>query len=212
MRERVTFAAAPARATGCAVDRPAPESLARPPGRSRRERRARRRATVRSAEGARTRRPRRAPAGARAPSISTQSCGRTSRSRPRPRRAQPVALGQFRGHGDRGEDRPLFPGRRRAVEAVRDIPRAMKAVESRPSRQRGCAISAERNGMLWRMPSIEKASSASAIASIAASRSAHACRAWRSSDRRRARSPSPPPRRCRCGSSPRRARPSAGGR
>ena len=44
----------------------------------------------------------------------------------------------------------------------------MKAVESRPSRQRGCAISAARKGMLWRMPSIVKASSASAIASIAA--------------------------------------------
>ena len=47
---------------------------------------------------------------------------------------------------------------------------AMKPVESLPARQRGCAISAVRNGMLWRMPSIAKASSASACASIAASR------------------------------------------
>ena len=40
---------------------------------------------------------------------------------------------------------------------------AMKPVESLPARQRGCAISAVRNGMLWRMPSIAKASSASRL-------------------------------------------------
>ena len=43
----------------------------------------------------------------------------------------------------------------------------MKPVDSLPARQRGCAISADRNGMLWRMPSMTKASSASACASIA---------------------------------------------
>ena len=41
---------------------------------------------------------------------------------------------------------------------------AMKPVESLPARQRGCCISADRNGMLWRMPSMTKASSASACA------------------------------------------------
>src|SRR2546421_307936 len=46
----------------------------------------------------------------------------------------------------------------------------MKPVESFPARQRGCAISAARKGMLWRMPSIAKASRASACASIATSR------------------------------------------
>ena len=46
----------------------------------------------------------------------------------------------------------------------------MKAVDSLPERQRGCAISADRNGMLWRMPSTTKASSASDCASIAFSR------------------------------------------
>ena len=33
---------------------------------------------------------------------------------------------------------------------------AMKPVESLPARQRGCCISAARNGMLWRMPSIDE--------------------------------------------------------
>jgi hypothetical protein len=47
---------------------------------------------------------------------------------------------------------------------------AMKPVESLAERQRGCAIRAVRNGMLWRMPSIAKASSACACASIAAAR------------------------------------------
>ena len=46
----------------------------------------------------------------------------------------------------------------------------MKPVESLPARQRGFAIKAARNGMLWRMPSIAKASSAEACASIAAAR------------------------------------------
>ena len=48
---------------------------------------------------------------------------------------------------------------------------AMKPVDSRPSRQRGCCISVDRNGMLCRMPSMTKESSAVAWALIAASRS-----------------------------------------
>ena len=44
---------------------------------------------------------------------------------------------------------------------------AMKAVDIRPSRQRGCCISAARNGMLCSMPSTTKLSSASDMASIA---------------------------------------------
>ena len=47
---------------------------------------------------------------------------------------------------------------------------AMKAVERRPSRQRGCCIRAARNGMLCAMPSTTNRSSAVAIASIASPR------------------------------------------
>ena len=47
---------------------------------------------------------------------------------------------------------------------------AMKPVDSLPERQRGWCINADRKGMLWRMPSIAKASSAAACASIASAR------------------------------------------
>ena len=47
---------------------------------------------------------------------------------------------------------------------------AMKPVERLPERQRGCAIRAARNGMLWRMPSMAKASSASPCDSMASAR------------------------------------------
>ena len=68
----------------------------------------------------------------------------------------------------RGRSRPR---RRRAISRASRPPAAigwkpsgnssaMKPVESLPARQRGCCISAERNGMLWRMPSMAKASSA----------------------------------------------------
>jgi hypothetical protein len=59
--------------------------------------------------------------------------------------------------------------RRDPVKAVGILFRD-ESVESLPACQRGCAISAARNGMLWRMPRIANASSAAACALIASPR------------------------------------------
>ena len=56
--------------------------------------------------------------------------------------------------GDRGHLEFDLALRRRAEKAVGNSS-AMNPVESRPSRQRGCCIRVDRNGMLWRMPSME---------------------------------------------------------
>ena len=149
------------------VDRAGPERLARlpirrpPRGACRRRRSARaspsssrlmsstnlaRRRTAPRA-GARAS-PRRRAAGRRC-----GACARRAHGRWRRRRRRAFA--------------PPRPPARSDLKSLREFLGDEAGRQLARSRQRCCCISAARNGMLWRMPSITKASSASACAAIA---------------------------------------------
>ena len=218
-RGRDTRSACPSRRT-CAMTGSPPTvprqaALAWPPGASRRERRLRlamrslqrerptrgcRRSRGAAGARGRVRPPNPAADGARAPAQRRWRTAAGASRQARRRRRSPqaslalraVGVGALKAVGkllgdEGGREPPLAPARMRHQRGEEGNVVADAVERERVERIRPWRRSPRRG-------------------------SAHACRAWRSSDRRRARSPSPRPRRCRCGLSRRPTAPSAGGR